>query len=204
MEDPFSIFSFFVPEMPSSHVTPLHPPKEPTDVSHQGIITLPYPDARPIPEVRTPTTSTVHHHKRHHWTIARTATSRTKTKDRDDDDGVGNSWQIPRESQAVDWGTLAVLEGVLQEEMNKRSQLVVEGTEEEKRLDVIRESIDPDTPTAVDDLGEYWSAACAKEAESYVRDVVYGGVDGYAYVRSLAEFVGGEPSQVRVCLLFFS
>ena len=61
-----------------------------------------------------------------------------------------------------------------------------------------------DTPTAVDDLGEYWSPACAKEAESYVRDVVYGGVDGYAYVRSLAEFVGGKPGQVRACLLFFS
>ena len=36
----------------------------------------------------------------------------------------------------------------------------------------------------------YWSSQRAAEAEDYLRDVVYGGVDGLAYVRSLAEFVG--------------
>jgi hypothetical protein len=67
--------------------------------------------------------------------------------------------------------SIGLLEGVLQEEMNKRSQLVVNGTEEKKH--VIRESIDPDNPTAVDDFGKHWSAARAKEAGSYVRDIVY-------------------------------
>jgi bromodomain-containing protein 7/9 len=36
----------------------------------------------------------------------------------------------------------------------------------------------------------YWTPARATEAETYIQDVVYGGEDGYAYVRSLAEFVG--------------
>ncbi|KAF8811316.1 hypothetical protein BYT27DRAFT_7253025 [Phlegmacium glaucopus] len=36
----------------------------------------------------------------------------------------------------------------------------------------------------------YWTTQRAAEAEDYIRDIVYGGVDGLAYVRSLAEFVG--------------
>ena len=42
----------------------------------------------------------------------------------------------------------------------------------------------------------YWTTQRAAEAEDYIRDVVYGGVDGLAYVRSLAEFVGDH--RVRV------
>lgn len=38
----------------------------------------------------------------------------------------------------------------------------------------------------------YWTTQRAAEAEDYIRDIVYGGVDGLAYVRSLAEFVGGS------------
>ncbi|PPQ99835.1 hypothetical protein CVT24_009629 [Panaeolus cyanescens] len=42
-------------------------------------------------------------------------------------------------------------------------------------------------------LGEgYWTNQRAAEAEAYLRDMVYGGVEGYAYVRSLAEFVNGD------------
>ena len=44
----------------------------------------------------------------------------------------------------------------------------------------------------------YWTSQRAAEAEDYIRDVVYGGVDGLAYVRSLAEFVGDH----RVRVLF--
>jgi bromodomain-containing protein 7 len=42
----------------------------------------------------------------------------------------------------------------------------------------------------------YWTSQRAAEAEDYIRDVVYGGVDGLAYVKSLAEFVCA--SRVRV------
>lgn len=45
----------------------------------------------------------------------------------------------------------------------------------------------------------YWTTQRAAEAENYIRDMVYGGVDGLAYVRSLAEFVGDSGlHQVRV------
>ena len=47
----------------------------------------------------------------------------------------------------------------------------------------------------------YWTTQRAAEAEDYIRDVVYGGVDGLAYVRSLAEFVGDSClHSVRVFL----
>lgn len=43
--------------------------------------------------------------------------------------------------------------------------------------------------TSVALANNYWSTQRAVTAEEYIRDIVYGGVDGLAYVRSLAEFV---------------
>ena len=47
----------------------------------------------------------------------------------------------------------------------------------------------------------YWTSQRAAEAEGYIRDLVYGGVDGLAYVRSLAEFVG-DSCLYRVRVFF--
>jgi bromodomain-containing protein 7/9 len=44
---------------------------------------------------------------------------------------------------------------------------------------------------------EYWTDEKAEEAWDYVRDVVYGGVNGFAYVRSIAEFVR-PPEEISV------
>lgn len=53
-----------------------------------------------------------------------------------------------------------------------------------------------------EDVYGYWTPQRAAEAEDYVRDVVYGGVGGLAYVRSLAEFVHVDrTSQVRISRL---
>lgn len=41
-------------------------------------------------------------------------------------------------------------------------------------------------------MSGYWTTKRAAEGEAYVRDLVYGGIDGLAYVRSLAEFVDGN------------
>ncbi|KAF9039227.1 hypothetical protein BJ165DRAFT_1496936 [Panaeolus papilionaceus] len=42
-------------------------------------------------------------------------------------------------------------------------------------------------------LGEgFWTDQRVASAEAYLRDMVYGGVEGYAYVRSLAEFANGD------------
>ena len=48
----------------------------------------------------------------------------------------------------------------------------------------------------------YWTTQRAAEAEDYIRDVVYGGVDGLAYVRSLAQFVG-DSCLYSVSVFFF-
>lgn len=45
---------------------------------------------------------------------------------------------------------------------------------------------------------DYWTAERAASAERYIRDVVYGGVDGLAYVRSLAEFVRRDSEDPMV------
>jgi len=76
--------------------------------------------------------------------------------------------------------------------------------EEQKVLEALRESVECSEgeetagPEATGDVeGQlsgtkvegYWTDERAAAAEGYVRDVVYGGVEGLAYVRSLAEFV---------------
>jgi bromodomain-containing protein 7/9 len=206
VEDPFSVLAFFVSDA-FSHLllTPLYAPKEPTDTSLHTPVTLPFPDKRPTPQVRNATHSITPRGKRCHWTISRNAPSRGKVKERDDDDSNSNSWQVPREMQTVDWGALAVLEGLLREEMDKRAQ-GVGGETEEKLLHVIRESVDPDDVENLDISRDHWSLERSKEAKAYVRDVVYGGVDGFAYVRSLAEFVGSVDYPMQVsgshCLIF--
>ncbi|KAF7329360.1 Bromodomain-containing 7 [Mycena kentingensis (nom. inval.)] len=43
---------------------------------------------------------------------------------------------------------------------------------------------------------DYWGTERRLEAAGYIADVVYGGVEGLAYVRSLAEFVGTPPLDV--------
>jgi len=46
-------------------------------------------------------------------------------------------------------------------------------------------------------LREYFTSQRAAEAENYIWDIVYGGVDGFAYVRSMAEFVGYSSKEVN-------
>lgn len=48
----------------------------------------------------------------------------------------------------------------------------------------------------------YWSNQRAAEAEDYICETVYGGVDGLAYVRSLAEFVAPSQKDYPVCYFF--
>ena len=85
--------------------------------------------------------------------------------------------------------------------------------EEQEVLEVLRESVE--CPEGEETVGlettgdvegqssgtkveEYWTDERATAAEGYLRDVVYGGVDGLAYVRSLAEFV--HPGEmVGIC-----
>ena len=76
--------------------------------------------------------------------------------------------------------------------------------EEQKVLDVLLESVecleveetaglevtgDGEGQSSGTKVEEYWTEERAAAGEGYLRDLVYGGVEGLAYVRSLAEFV---------------
>lgn len=140
------------------------------------------------------------------------------------------AWQIPREAQAVDFGCFALLEAELEAEMRRRSTAGVNETtgssldgEDDVMFGLIRSSLDysqtmrnaggmedglkasvttSPTPTPTTKLvaNGYWTTHRSAEAEDYIRDLVYGGVDGLAYVRSLAEFVSNSG---LVCVFIF-
>jgi hypothetical protein len=74
-----------------------------------------------------------------------------------------------------------------------------EGEVEGRILEEIRQSLSVGQRQGHTTEGEhgysYWTQGRAKEAEEYLWDVVYGGLDGLAYVRSLAEFVCGGSTR---------
>lgn len=100
---------------------------------------------------------------------------------------------------------------------------VRESLDQEVTLDLIRHSLDVEDKTKELKIEEtslagetrklqdmdgvnlltrgYWTDGRAGEAEEYLKDVVYGGVEGFAYIRSLAEFVTDPPRQEVYLLL---
>ncbi|EAU83578.1 hypothetical protein CC1G_07951 [Coprinopsis cinerea okayama7 len=167
------------------------------------------PDIPSIPDLTTERPAA-----RRHWTIARGVSSR-KGKEKEDEDGEDTSWQAPREVHPADFGSFSILAAELGEEMRRRGMapmLVYPGQEQQIHFNHIRESlsVDPvakskpdgekasavdaaDPQEQADLVKNYWTAERIAEAEGYIRDLVYGGEDGLAYVRSLAEFMDYEP-----------
>ena len=215
VEDPFSVLSAFVPDPPTRpRLTPLYP----TDPSHPFRLeptTIPL-DGRPEPILSTTTTTQDKQPqgRRRHWTLARGAPARGKLKDREEDE-PGGLILPPREAHTVDWGSLAFLTSALHAEMARGGQVqmaaaepsaVDEEEEEEAVKETIRDGLQQQAngpvsaATPADGLvlnndsghASYWTRARAVEAEMHIQEAVYGGVDGYAYVRSLAEFVGDD------------
>ncbi|KZT01114.1 uncharacterized protein LAESUDRAFT_707961 [Laetiporus sulphureus 93-53] len=199
LDNPFSVLSFFAPEYPSRPLlTPLFPSFRPSDrpgAPYPSPVNLPASPTAPVPvpstlkiSARSRTRAT-----RRHWTIIRNAPARSRARERD------NEGESPpgREPAAVDFGVYATLMGELAKQRQVKD-IAKEFNSEEKVCEAIRESIEASTaegyPMDVQMGGaegageEYWRGKDA-EAEEYLRDVVYGGVDGLAYVRSLAEFV---------------
>lgn len=98
-----------------------------------------------------------------------------------DDEDATPTWRTPREPCASDFGSFATLMNGLARERGVRDVGAELGSEE-KLFDAIRDSVERM------DWQEDWTKA--SEAKAYLRDIVYGGVDGLAYMRSLAEFAG--------------
>lgn len=222
MEDPFSILSVLVRDLPSRpQLTPLYPPVNPvTQVPNSISAPQPQPPLNYVgatsvtPDYQLPALP-VHpvgpqDGKRRHWLITRNATGRQKGKEREDDPEAILDipwWQVPRDAHATDMGSFASLAGGLADEMVRRGLPVHD--HEEMTLDLIRDDLDCESLAKTLEQKEvasglgfpvsgYWTIQRASEAEEYIRDIVYGGVDGLAYARSLAEFVAGSKPQEEV------
>ena len=121
--------------------------------------------------------------------------SSRRAKDTNDEE-ISEPWKEPREHHHLDHGSFAALVDQLVEE-SKSTHVDLTGAE--NLLQLIRSSIDTNLPDydlavqAKDNAGDeaYWKQK-AGQAEDYLRDVVYGGPEGVAYVRSLAAFVHHE------------
>ena len=145
--------------------------------------------------------------KRRHWAIARNAPARRARDAAIDGEEELPPWKVPHDAHSTDYGVFATLAGHVAQEyriQDPRADLASEA----QLFGVLRHSIDRsvawrDPSWSRDELdltaNGYW-ARRGRAAEDYVRDVVYGGVDGLAYVRSLAEFVGQPTDTVRQVL----
>lgn len=138
--------------------------------------------------------------RKKHWNIVRSAPARRKETAADEDQPA---WQTPREHHSTDYGALSVLQERLAQEFGLQNVGQDLGSEIQL-FPAIRRTIDRgitwnDPSLASDDLdlteSGFWTRR-ARQAEDYVKDMIYGGIDGLAYVRSLAEFVSHPRSEV--------
>lgn len=183
MEDPFSLLNVLVPESLSKpQLNPLYPSPR-TDDTAQPLFPGPVnvPSTCPSPMLATLVASTSQSTpRRRHWTIVRNASTRAKLKEKEDEEL--QSTESQRDPFPSDFGSFAAL----------GAELGTSACSEERLATSIRASIENRPITRSLKAGvdsEYWTDEKAEEAWDYVRDVVYGGVNGFAYVRSIAEFV---------------
>ncbi|KAF9002197.1 hypothetical protein BDQ17DRAFT_1426149 [Cyathus striatus] len=168
--------SAYPPQTPISTSTYPTPTPEPTGplqpASSINAVTLPLnhpiPSVGPIPEIQNS--------KRRHWYIVRNTNARLKGRDRTRRE-KGMCLIGAREKPGCWIGEVW------------RGGKQVEVVRESLKVDKMREKAEE--MRKVKGKGKevgYWTDERALEAEEYIRDVVYGGVDGFAYIRSLAEF----------------
>lgn len=129
-----------------------------------------------------------------YFTLVRNA-PRAKQREQDLDEP---SPLVERQANMTDFGSLSVLSREVEAELQRR-EVFSDENPEERVVNHIRESLDISeiSITSPDTDNTYWTRQRAVSAEDHLRDVVYGGVDGLAYVRSLAEFVQSPSVRVR-------
>lgn len=182
VEDPFSLFSALVDvHQPKLILNPLH-----LEPFLENSVTVPSPVniclERNLPQAAPELTATPT--KRRHWTINRHS-GRGRAKDGDEEDAHTS---FPgREHTTTDYGSMSVLMARLAAETTVQNI-----NDQPKLFDLLRNSIDGrDVPSPSDTNP---TEAAALDAQDYIWSLVYGGVDGLAYVRSLAEFIRNPPS----------
>ena len=121
--------------------------------------------------------------KRRHWTINRHS-GRGRAKDGDEEDPPIS---LPRREHATtDYGSMSALMADLTTLATMQSV-----GDQPKLFDLLRNSVDGRDSSSAPDTDP--AEAAALNAQDYIWSLVYGGVDGLAYIRSLAEFIGGPP-----------
>lgn len=181
VEDPFSLFSALVDlHQPKLILNPLYP--EPFS---ENSVTVPSPVniclERNLPQVAPELTATPT--KRRHWIIDRHS-GRGRARDGEEEDAHTS---LPRrEHTTADYGSMSVLMSDLATET-----AIQNINDQPKFFDLLRNSIDSRNISEAPETDP--TEAAALTAQDYIWSLVYGGVDGLAYVRSLAEFIGNSP-----------
>jgi bromodomain-containing protein 7 len=184
VEDPFTVLSALVPEP-----EPPHPLVEPlVQVPDSSPDTAPAPVnlslKRAQPDISVPLTP---NKKRKHWDIIRNFNPR-KSKEKEDDEPQQNPDGPPtnRKAHHLDYGVYATLQETLLRASSSKNNL----ENESSLFRLIRSQAYPrahgSTPEAEN---VYFSHENALIADKYILDTVYGGPDGLAYIRSVAEFL---------------
>jgi bromodomain-containing protein 7 len=123
-------------------------------------------------------------------------------------------WQTPRTAHPTDYGIYASLMGRLASESRVTLAHAASALGTEERLFAfLRASMDIEPPlrsssskaaatspteesstppAPEDEAAAYFTGSRAREGAAYIRDIVYGGFDGLAYARSVAQFVDGS------------
>ncbi|KAH9974893.1 hypothetical protein BGW80DRAFT_1457851 [Lactifluus volemus] len=117
--------------------------------------------------------------KYRHWTILRSAPPRGKAKETAEERPPTPEWRKPRPLDATDFGVFPVL--ATNSSLGGSGATEVLGTQE-RLFDVLHTKLESAlcSETSVDR---------AIASQSWLREVVFGGFDGLAYVRSVAEFL---------------
>jgi bromodomain-containing protein 7 len=215
VEDPFSVLSALVPDPPCAAplVTPLFPPPPSQQQDSSQQITLPLPINVPLPtEIPTPTpipaatapsatpvsqpTPTESKSKYRHWTITRPAPQRGKTKDPTVEERAPTpEWRKPRPLHTADYGLFPSFATTGPSSPGGKSEALAT---QERLFGALYASLEnPAVAVGSSETSTSSSAsiinkrptATATDAQSWLREVVYGGWDGLAYTRSVAEFV---------------
>ena len=208
MEDPYSVLSALVPDPPCAAplVTPLFPPPPPSEQDSSQKITLPLPinvlAPTEIPTTPTATpaapasqpTPTENKSKYRHWTITRPTPQRGRAKDPTVEERPPTpEWRKPRPLHTADYGLFPSLATTIPSLPGGKPEALAT---QERLFGALYASLE--NPAVAIGSSEISSSsttinkrptATATVAQSWLREVVYGGWDGLAYTRSVAEFV---------------
>ena len=111
------------------------------------------------------------------------------------------AWKAARDMHTTDFGVYSQLPGQLAQEYRVTDVGKSLGSESQtygairrivEHIWTTRSQAYDDSTDLVD--GGYWLRR-GRLAEDYLRDMVYGGLDGFAYIRSLADFVAPTSMQ---------